>query len=311
MVDDDWECFVLLCLDRALSNLRISLSELDTNHPPYISHFSGAELDQKPLTVGLATDRVSSAWECFGGRAMTEAEWFAATDPEQMLEFFGGKASERKLRLFACGCCRRVWHLLTDNESRAAVEVAERFADGLVPKRHLSAARSRARRWIPSFPDGASYIVWQAAFEKLPTVIGSIARRTIYCAAAHRGSSDVKRESVFMKLLRVALANPFRPVTINPCSSGVEQESAAVTALLREIVGNPFRPNTLNPSWLTSTVLALAQQMYDSRGFSPMPILADALQDAGCENEDILNHCRQPGEHVRGCWVVDHILSKC
>jgi hypothetical protein len=79
---------------------------------------------------------------------------------------------------------------------------------------------------------------------------------------------------------------------------------------LRDIFGNPFRPVTLNPAWLTSTVLALAQQMYESRDFSPMPILADALQDAGCDNEDILNHCRQTGEHVRGCWVVDLILSK-
>jgi hypothetical protein len=73
---------------------------------------------------------------------------------------------------------------------------------------------------------------------------------------------------------------------------------------------NPFRPVTLNPTWLTSTVLALAQQMYESRDFSPMPILADALQDVGCDNEDILNHCRQPGEHVRGCCCVDLLLGK-
>src|SRR5580700_456177 len=79
---------------------------------------------------------------------------------------------------------------------------------------------------------------------------------------------------------------------------------------VRDIVGNPFHPVTLDPSWLTSTVLALAQQMYDSRDFSPMPILADALQDAGCDNEEILIHCRQPVEHVRGCFVVDLLLGK-
>jgi hypothetical protein len=80
--------------------------------------------------------------------------------------------------------------------------------------------------------------------------------------------------------------------------------------LLHDIFGNPFRPASINLAWLTSTVVALASQMYESRDFSAMPILADALQDVGCENEDILSHCRQPGEHVRGCWVVDLVLGK-
>ena len=80
--------------------------------------------------------------------------------------------------------------------------------------------------------------------------------------------------------------------------------------LAREIFGNPFRPVTLNPAWLTSTVLALANGIYSERAFDRMPILADALQDAGCDNEDILTHCRQSGEHTRGCWVVDLLLGK-
>jgi hypothetical protein len=80
--------------------------------------------------------------------------------------------------------------------------------------------------------------------------------------------------------------------------------------ILRDIFGNPFRPITFAPDWCTSTAVALARQMYDSRDFSAMPILADALQDAGCENTDILNHCRGEGPHVRGCWVVDQVLGK-
>jgi len=67
---------------------------------------------------------------------------------------------------------------------------------------------------------------------------------------------------------------------------------------------------TLSPAWLTSTVIALARQMYESRDFSPLPILADALQDAGCDNADILDHCRSGGPHVRGCFVVDLLLGK-
>jgi hypothetical protein len=95
-----------------------------------------------------------------------------------------------------------------------------------------------------------------------------------------------------------------------PKLSRRNQEKAAQCMLIRDIFGNPFRSIALNPSWLTSTVLALAQGIYAEKAFDRMPILADALQDAGCDNEDILNHCRGPGPHVRGCWVVDLLLGK-
>ncbi|MCE9568116.1 MAG: hypothetical protein K8U57_39440 [Planctomycetes bacterium] len=77
------------------------------------------------------------------------------------------------------------------------------------------------------------------------------------------------------------------------------------------IFGNPFRPAAFSPEWRTTTVVALAQRMYESRDFSAMPILADALQDAGCDNDDILNHFRDPNApHVRGCWALDLVLGK-
>ena len=82
------------------------------------------------------------------------------------------------------------------------------------------------------------------------------------------------------------------------------------SAWFHEVFGNPFRPVAFAPEWRTSTVLALAQQMYDARDFSGMPILADALQDAGCTDEAILMHCRGPGPHCRGCWVTDALLNK-
>jgi hypothetical protein len=89
------------------------------------------------------------------------------------------------------------------------------------------------------------------------------------------------------------------------------QETSVQADLLRDIVGNPFRPVALDPAWRTDTVLALAEQMYEARDFSAMPRLADALQDAGCDNEAILNHCRDADAvHVRGCWVVDIVLGK-
>jgi hypothetical protein len=90
-----------------------------------------------------------------------------------------------------------------------------------------------------------------------------------------------------------------------------EDEAAAQQFLFWCVFGPPGVPLPLvDPVWCTETVLSLAKQMYDSRDFGAMPILADALQDAGCDNEDILDHCRGPGPHVRGCWVVDLVLGK-
>jgi hypothetical protein len=89
-----------------------------------------------------------------------------------------------------------------------------------------------------------------------------------------------------------------------------EAEFARKTKLLRDIFGNPFHPVAFRPEWRTDTVVLLARQMYESRDFAAMPIMADALQEGGCEDEQVLKHCRGTGPHVRGCWVVDLVLGK-
>ena len=89
-----------------------------------------------------------------------------------------------------------------------------------------------------------------------------------------------------------------------------QRERRAQTDSLRCIFGNPFRPVTLDPAWLTATVKQLAEAIYEERAFDRMPILGDALEESGCSNGDILSHCRQPGQHCRGCWVVDLLLGK-
>ena len=91
-----------------------------------------------------------------------------------------------------------------------------------------------------------------------------------------------------------------------PMLRNVERQAA----LLRDIFGNPFRPVAFDPTWCTADSLTIAGRMYESRDFSAMPILADALEEAGCTNPDVLLHCREPGVHVRGCWVVDGVLGK-
>ena len=97
----------------------------------------------------------------------------------------------------------------------------------------------------------------------------------------------------------------------SPTSEKKHKGTQFQLATLRDIFGNPFRPVAFAPAWRTSDVLLLARGIYDERAFDRMPILADALQDAGCTNEDILSHCRDASAaHVRGCWVVDHVLGK-
>ncbi len=89
-----------------------------------------------------------------------------------------------------------------------------------------------------------------------------------------------------------------------------EAEEAAFCNLFRDIFGTPFRPVAIDPSWLTSTVVALAEGIYSEKAFDRLPILADALMDAGCSHDDLLNHLRSDGPHVRGCWALDLVLGK-
>src|SRR5262249_22313344 len=92
-----------------------------------------------------------------------------------------------------------------------------------------------------------------------------------------------------------------------------ERDGPWQARVLRDISGNPFRPISIDNRWLSwngGIVSRIAQSIYDQRRFEELPILADALEEAGCEQADLLAHCRQPGEHVRGCWALDLILSK-
>jgi hypothetical protein len=202
---------------------------------------------------------------------MTEAEWMACGDPGPMLEFLRGKASDRKLRLFTCGSNRRNWDRLTV-ESRAMMQVAEEVADGLALKVKLSTAKGKHTR----------------------------------SAARGAGPSHVL-ENMFVR--EVAHKEAWGGAYRFACVFAVV-DSAKHSNLLRDIFGNPFRPITLCSTWRTLNVASLAQTMYADRAFDRLPILADALEDAGCDNADILAHCREPGEHVRGCWVVDLLLGK-
>ncbi|QEG31500.1 hypothetical protein GobsT_63220 [Gemmata obscuriglobus] len=116
--------------------------------------------------------------------------------------------------------------------------------------------------------------------------------------------------NIVTKYAPLALCKQDESVRSDESRAIIKGEKAALAVLVRDIFGNPFRPVIVNPSWLTSNVVALATGIYADRAFDRMPILADALQDAGCDNADILTHCRSEAPHVRGCWVIDLLLGR-
>lgn len=204
---------------------------------------------------------------------MTEEDWLTCADPHPMLELLRGKASDRKLRLFAVACSRRIWSVI-DHLGRAAVEAAENFADG-----HLGPDELRAARLACQGAGG--HASWYAAATN-----PEIAARN----AARSAQAGVASNHIL----------------------GTEAgELLAQANLVREIIGpQPFRQITVDPRWQTPAVVQLAQTIYDNRAFERIPELADALYEAGCDNDGILAHCRGPGPHVRGCWVLDLVLGK-
>lgn len=233
---------------------------------------------------------------------MTEPDWLGGTDPTPMLEFLRGRASDRKLRLFACGCCRRIWNLLQDKLSRKALECSEQFADGQIDKEQLSAARKEVE-------DGwwRRLLRHQRWRDK---------ERRVRCAeeAVKFVASATGRQSQLFERMRLA-ANASLDAEL--LDQGVSSSQAMLQRcdLLRDVFGNPFRP--VSPpsdtvlAWRGGTVVNLAQSIYEARAFDRLPVLANALEYAGCQDVDILDHCRQPRLHIRGCWAVDLLTGRC
>ncbi len=234
---------------------------------------------------------------------MTEAEWLACSDSTPMREYVRRKVGKRKVRLFMVAVCRHIWHLLYGC-SRRAVEVGELYADGVVTRSELQKAVKELLRdrFSEREPNGI----------ELPDDFGT--NQAAYYAACPLDS--VKN---LLKIVSPAVGFALGGVYHYAISKGMSEKLAAdqkerervyQSVLFREIIGNPFRPATINPAWLTSTVIALANGIYEEKAFDRMPILADALQDAGCDNDEILQHCRGEGVHVRGCWVLDLVTGR-
>jgi hypothetical protein len=239
-----------------------------------------------------------------------------------MLAHLGGRASERKKRLFACACIRRIWPLLDDERLRSSVELAERYADGQADARQMqralllvgllreerAAAEKRQATWLARAARAAAQAVEALLPVKGPILeaprdvrdppdVVSATRIARTAARADRASREERPG---------AAARP------SAADSSSRLESLDAVDLLREIFGNPFRTVTVDLAWLAAeegSVAKRARAVYEENRFDHLPLVADALARAGCTDADILSHCRTRGGHVRGCWVVDALLG--
>jgi hypothetical protein len=227
------------------------------------------------------------------GAVTTPAEWDACADPAPLLRFVLPKPNyhrtrpptdreerlptDRRTRLLACAWCRHVWHLLTDARSRRSVEVAELYADGAANPAQLEAAE-----------------------------VGALPGRD--------EPQDVRPQ--LRAAMSAAASSVNLPETMRQCEvlAPSRQEPGWQAILVRCLFRNPFGPAPpVDPAWLTwrdGTVAKLLDAIYHGRRFADLPVLGDALEEAGCSDAAILAHCRTPGEHARGCWVVDLLTGR-
>ena len=209
-------------------------------------------------------------------KSLTETDWFRPIDLADALDLARPHLSARRNRLFACACAWLLPEIIDVPLSTRAVVIAERIADGdPLPASEVRWGPERARLGPQIYFNGNWHFHNVAGLLQGHFVLGT-------CLAA------LKR------------------ITSHPQSVN----DLAFLRVLREIVGNPFRPSVLDPHWRTGDVLGLARGIYEDRAFDRMPLLADALMDAGCDDEQVIGHCRGEGPHVRGCWVVDLVLGK-
>jgi hypothetical protein len=217
---------------------------------------------------------------------MTSNEWLACREPNDMLAFLlqlGGPQESRKFHLFACGCCRLSWHLVVDERSRRAVEVAERQADDRAGGEEVGETRARSLRVLAHF--------------------GQRSARGKLAMAATRLLSP----GIGFAWIAARIANSIREASRSPRREAI---AAAQCDLIRDLFGNPFENQEFYPAWLTPTVVELSRDIYDHRDYETMPFLGDALEEAGCANTRVLEHCRTGPVHARGCWVLDALTGR-
>jgi hypothetical protein len=222
---------------------------------------------------------------------MGARRWQKCDEPDELLLWLSedeSRTSQRKNTLLGLACLRRVEDVLDDPRTSALLDVLERYADGAATREELSEARKAAA--AADGERGGRGDAWGMAYRALNEFYLSVPFTTCQYAAAAYAER---------------LCSPEKPWhRINA------EEGAFQCHLLRDVFGDPFRPGRIEPTWRTPDVLALAGAVYQEKAFDRLPILADALEEAGCTDARVRKHCRGEGVHVKGCWVVDLVLGK-
>jgi hypothetical protein len=210
---------------------------------------------------------------------MADNDWLSNLDFAQCVQYLLQHTSDRKQLLFDAACRRRVWNDLVDPRSRKAIEAYEDWADERISWTQLAKAIEGAKKATKTLRSKLKYdmpkqYVWRAA-------------------AMAQGARTILARS-----------------DLNALVPENEAEEADFRLYFRDVVRDPTGPAALVPSSFSQVAVRLAETIYLDRAFDRLPILADALEEAGCTNAEVLAHCRGPVPHVRGCWVVDLLLEK-
>ncbi len=225
------------------------------------------------LCIGF--DWRADQWLRYGGESVDQlADWTT-------LLTLGDAVSERKLRLFLCACGRHIWDGIEKEPHRQTVEVGERFADGQATEEERAASHRLAS-----------------------LTIGAGHHATLSCA---RDRFTVKEARSTAK---IAAGPRYKLGSREKDTAFTRHNQLHYALLLRDVFGDTLRPLPFDSRWRPETALALAAGIYDEKAFDRLPILADALEEAGCDSAVVLNHCRSDHPHVRGCWVIDRVLGK-
>jgi hypothetical protein len=256
---------------------------------------------------------------------MTEEQWLACDDPVKLLASLPVPVSPRKVTHYLCAGARSLWPLLYDDRSRQAVEVLEREADGEASAKEVADADYYAESPTFGYHFASNFVRLYRGDEVAGVSVGRLLAMGAYTEEDLAGEAeDLGDDPTRLRLVGLAhiVYHAFHAIEEGELYDHLldhlsAQEGWPGGGLVREVFGDPFRPAALVPSWLTPTVLALAEAAYDERVLpsgeldpARLSVLADALEEAGCADDDLLGHLRSPGPHVRGCWALDLILGK-
>src|SRR5262245_46829571 len=238
-------------------------------------------LGRTAVVITSATQSWRRVGRPFGPRRprMTPDAWDRASDISQMIAFLGSeeRGLARKRRLYLVALCRHFWQQLDAPTGRAAIDAAEAFADGRLSVDELRGAHAT------HLQGHLSYVIERG------------------------GKRSIRTRGGLLSGCALTAADP----TVCQLVPTWHRSVARVAAdLLRDIFGHRVRPPGESARWQTADVLGVARGIYEEKAFDRLPVLGDALMDAGCAAEAVLAHCQSAGPHVRGCWVVDWVLGK-